>query len=101
MTSTDQQFPPYPEIVDLPAGLTEHERYAFAFRLLEEQGENIGDYLFAAVRQATTPDLMVRWAEMAELAQQIYGEPITLTYRACDRMAAERLDRAAPIETKH
>jgi hypothetical protein len=96
-----QQFPPYPEVADLPDGLTEQERYEFAFRLMTEQGDEIGDYLFAAIHLAETPDLMGRWADMAELVEHIHGSPITLSYRACDRMAAERAERDSLTETKH
>jgi len=98
MTPDDHQFPPYPQVEDLPAGLTERELHEFAFRLMTEHGEAIGDYLFAAVRQSRDTETTMRWARMAELIQQIYGSPITLTYRACDRIAAER---GSPVETKH
>jgi len=92
---TETSFPPYPAIEDLPAGMTDKERHEFAFRLLGEHGEAVGDYLFAAVRKACTsftpdtPGLIDRWSAMGELVEQIYGSPITLSYRACDRIKAE------------
>lgn len=90
-------FPIDPIVDDLPAGMTEKERHEFAFRVIAEQGERLGDYLFAAVRQATSVRtnprdhaLMERWFAMVDLIQQIYGDPIALTYSACDRIAAEK-----------
>lgn len=92
---TEPIFPPYPTIDDLPAGMTEKERYEFAFRVMAEQGDLLGDYLFAAVRKAGAGRgkeawaLMDRWIAMSEMMVSIHGSPITLTYRACDRIKAE------------
>jgi hypothetical protein len=80
--------------------LSQRERYEFAFRILSEQGERTGDYLFAALRQATSCDvspatleLIERWLVMAKLVEEIHGSPVTLTYRACDRIKAEKRGR--------
>jgi hypothetical protein len=92
---TESTFPPYPTVDDLPAGMTEKESYEFAFRVMAEQGDRLGDYLFAAVRQAGAGRgkeawaLMDRWIAMSEMMESIHGSPITLTYRACDRIKAE------------
>lgn len=83
-------FPVDPDTEALPAFFNEGERLRFAFRLMEEQGDRIGDYIFAATRLAyRTPDFD-RWVSLGELMGEILGKPLTLTYRACDRLAAER-----------
>lgn len=82
-------FPPYPTIIPLPVGMTVAEQYEFALQLIEQQQDRLGDYLFAAVRLAPDLATMERWSAMSSLVERIYGEPITLSYRACDRIAAE------------
>lgn len=86
-------FPIDPTVDRLPFFESERERYEFALRVIGEQADRLGDYLFAALRQAGDNDLRSRWMTMTELMQEIKGEPITLTYRACDRIAAERVER--------
>lgn len=82
-------FPPYPTIEPLPAGMTVAEQYEFALRLIEQHHDRLGDYLFAAVRLAPDLETMERWSAMGNLVERVYGKPITLSYRACDRIAAE------------
>jgi len=98
MERRDNEFPPYPAIAELPAGLTDDERHAFATKLIAEQGDGLGDYLFAAIRVVTDYDEQGRWLDMALLVQEIVGEPITLSYRACDRITAEDDDEPVPGE---
>ena len=88
-------FPVDPIVDDLPEGMTEAERQAFAFRVMAEQGPRIGDYLHAAATQALAQegadgDLFARWMVIIELMERLHGKPITLTYNACDRREAER-----------
>lgn len=83
-------FPPYPVIEPLPAGMTVAEQYEFALQLIEQQCDRLGDYLFAAVRLAPDLATMERWSAMSSLVERLYGGPIVLSYRACDRIAAER-----------
>ncbi|MGI4732271.1 MAG: hypothetical protein ACRYFW_11025 [Janthinobacterium lividum] len=82
-------FPPYPEVAPLPETLTDDEARQFALGLIAEKGPLLGDYLFAAVR-LTEGDLMMRWVEMMHLVDSLHDGPVHLSYRACDRMAAER-----------
>lgn len=88
-TPAAADFPPYPTIMPLPAGMTVAEQYEFALQLIEHQQDRLGDYLFAAVRLAPDLATMERWSAMGSLVERIYGEPIALSYRACDRIAAE------------
>lgn len=96
-TQVDTGFPPYPKVADLPVNPSEEERFAFACKLIEEQGDLLGDYLFAAVRNALDPATMMAWANMSEYVATVHGGPIHLTYRACDRMAIEGDDGHMPF----
>lgn len=87
-------FPIDPDTEALPVFANEGERLRFAFRLLEEQGDRIGDYIFAATRLAYSSPDFDRWVKLGELMGEILGKPLTLTYRACDRLAAERAGKA-------
>ena len=92
-------FPAYPTVDELPAGFSEDELQAFASRIQAEQGEGIGDYLFAAIRLTEDIEMIERWALMAERVEALKGSPITLSYRACDRIAFE--DGTRPGGTLH
>lgn len=84
-----QAFPPYPKVDRLPADLSERELYEFAFRIMAEQGDGIGDYLFAAIRTTKDHAAKGRWFEMIDRVQAIHGGRIGLTYAACERIAGE------------
>ena len=86
---TEAAFPPYPVVGDLPAKMTTEQQREFALTLIAEHGAALGDYLFAAVRQASDRDAQMRWVEMTALVDSLHDGPVYLSYRACDRIEAE------------
>lgn len=86
-------FPPYPEIAPLPPLPSKEDRIKYGFKLVEEHGESLGDYLFAAARLSASVNEMVQWDMLGELIEnEILGRPLQMSYNAADRLAAEGYD---------